>query len=148
MRGSLLQCSYGSFGSQAVFSEPRRRASRLGFSIMFELFQDVADCSVAFHLCEQTPSFPTLYFSLARCSRMRLRWRPAERGRAGAGRSSVGLAGDGGAAERNNLNGDYRKAIDFIREHPDQSDNPELEAALHRLVAKLDPPAPSVDPIV
>ena len=42
----------------------------------------------------------------------------------------------------------YRKAIDFIREHPDQYDNPELEAALHRLVAKLDPPAPSVDPIV
>ena len=42
----------------------------------------------------------------------------------------------------------YRKAIDFIREHPDQSDTPELEAALHRLVAKLDPPAPSVDPIV
>jgi tetratricopeptide (TPR) repeat protein len=42
----------------------------------------------------------------------------------------------------------YRKAIDFIREHPDQSDTPELEAALHRLVAKLDRPAPSVDPIV
>jgi tetratricopeptide (TPR) repeat protein len=36
----------------------------------------------------------------------------------------------------------YRQAIDFIREHPDQSDTPELEAALHRLVAKLDPPAP------
>jgi tetratricopeptide (TPR) repeat protein len=43
---------------------------------------------------------------------------------------------------------DYRKAIDFIRERPDQSDTPELEAALHRLVAKLDPPAPPVDPIV
>ena len=38
--------------------------------------------------------------------------------------------------------------IDFLREHPDQSDTPELEAALHRLVAKLDPPAPSIDPIV
>ena len=34
------------------FSEPSRRASHLGFSIMFELFQDVADCSVAFHPCE------------------------------------------------------------------------------------------------
>jgi SEC-C motif len=36
----------------------------------------------------------------------------------------------------------YRKAIDFIREHPDQYDGPELEAAFHRLVDKLDPPAP------
>jgi hypothetical protein len=61
---------------------------------MFELFQDVVDYSVAFHLCEQTPSFPTLYFSLARCSRMRLRWHPAERGSAGAGRSSAGLTGE------------------------------------------------------
>jgi tetratricopeptide (TPR) repeat protein len=42
----------------------------------------------------------------------------------------------------------YRKVIDFIREHPDQYEDPELEAAFHRLVAKLDPPAPSVDPIV
>src|SRR6516225_3115163 len=61
---------------------------------MFELFQDVADCSVVFYLCEHTPSFPTLCFSLARCSRMRLRWHPAERGSAGAGRSSVGLTGE------------------------------------------------------
>lgn len=36
----------------------------------------------------------------------------------------------------------YRKAIDFIREHPDQYDDPELEAVFHRLVDKLDPPAP------
>jgi tetratricopeptide (TPR) repeat protein len=36
----------------------------------------------------------------------------------------------------------YRKAIDFIREHPDQYDDPELEAAFHRLVDKLDPQAP------
>jgi tetratricopeptide (TPR) repeat protein len=42
----------------------------------------------------------------------------------------------------------YRKAIDFIREHPDQYDDPELEAVFLRLVDKLDPPAPSVDPIV
>jgi hypothetical protein len=37
--------------TEAVFSEPRRRASRLGFSIMFELFQVVADCSVARSIC-------------------------------------------------------------------------------------------------
>jgi len=36
----------------------------------------------------------------------------------------------------------YRKVIDFIREHPDQYDDPALEAAFHRLVDKLDPPAP------
>jgi hypothetical protein len=36
----------------------------------------------------------------------------------------------------------YRKAIAFIREHPDQYDDPELEAVFHRLVAKLDPSAP------
>src|SRR5215467_11606796 len=36
----------------------------------------------------------------------------------------------------------YRQAIAFIREHPDQYDNPELEAVLHRRVAKLDPSAP------
>jgi tetratricopeptide (TPR) repeat protein len=36
----------------------------------------------------------------------------------------------------------YRKAIDFIREHPDQYDDPELEAVFLRLVDKLDPPAP------
>jgi tetratricopeptide (TPR) repeat protein len=36
----------------------------------------------------------------------------------------------------------YRKAIAFIREHPDQYDDPGLEAVFHRLVAKLDPPAP------
>ena len=36
----------------------------------------------------------------------------------------------------------YRKAIDFIREHPDQYDDPELEGVFLRLVGKLDPPAP------
>jgi tetratricopeptide (TPR) repeat protein len=36
----------------------------------------------------------------------------------------------------------YRKAIAFIREHPDEYDDPELEAVFHRLVAKLDPQAP------
>jgi tetratricopeptide (TPR) repeat protein len=36
----------------------------------------------------------------------------------------------------------YRQAIAFIREHPDQYDDPGLEAVFHRRVAKLDPPAP------
>jgi len=36
----------------------------------------------------------------------------------------------------------YRQAIAFIRERPDQYDDPELEAVFHRRVAKLDPPAP------
>ena len=36
----------------------------------------------------------------------------------------------------------YRKAIDFIREHPDQYDDPELETVFLRLVDKLDPPTP------
>jgi hypothetical protein len=39
---------------------------------------------------------------------------------------------------------DYsRKAIDFIRHHLDQYDDPELEAVSHRLIDKLDPPAPA-----
>jgi tetratricopeptide (TPR) repeat protein len=37
----------------------------------------------------------------------------------------------------------YRKAIDFIRQHPEQYDDPELEAVFHRLVDKLDPTAPA-----
>lgn len=37
----------------------------------------------------------------------------------------------------------YRKAIDFIRQHPEQYDDPGLEAIFHRLVDKLDPPAPT-----
>jgi hypothetical protein len=36
----------------------------------------------------------------------------------------------------------YRQAIAFIREHPDQYDDPGLEAVFHRRVAKLDPSAP------
>jgi tetratricopeptide (TPR) repeat protein len=36
----------------------------------------------------------------------------------------------------------YRKAIAFIRERPDQYDDPGLEAVFQRRVAKLDPPAP------
>jgi tetratricopeptide (TPR) repeat protein len=36
----------------------------------------------------------------------------------------------------------YRKVIDFIREHPEQYDDPKLEAVFHRLVDKLDPQAP------
>jgi tetratricopeptide (TPR) repeat protein len=35
----------------------------------------------------------------------------------------------------------YRKAIEFIQEHPDQYDDPRLEAVFHKLVDKLDPPA-------
>ena len=42
----------------------------------------------------------------------------------------------------------YRKAIDFIREHPNQYDDPELEAAFHRLVESSIRQPPSVDPIV
>jgi tetratricopeptide (TPR) repeat protein len=37
----------------------------------------------------------------------------------------------------------YRKVIDFIREHPDQYPDPEFESVFHKLVDKLDPPAPT-----
>ena len=37
----------------------------------------------------------------------------------------------------------YRKVIDFIREHPDQYDDPEFETVFRELVDKLDPPAPT-----
>jgi tetratricopeptide (TPR) repeat protein len=39
----------------------------------------------------------------------------------------------------------YRQAIAFIREHPDQYDDPGLEAVFHRRVAKLDPPPAPLD---
>jgi tetratricopeptide (TPR) repeat protein len=37
----------------------------------------------------------------------------------------------------------YRKVIDFIREHPAQYPDPEFESVFHKLVDKLDPPAPT-----
>ena len=36
----------------------------------------------------------------------------------------------------------YRQALEFIRQHPNQYDDGELEAVFQRLIAKLDPPAP------
>jgi tetratricopeptide (TPR) repeat protein len=36
----------------------------------------------------------------------------------------------------------YRKALEFIRQRPDQYDDGKLEAVFQRLIAKLDPPAP------
>jgi tetratricopeptide (TPR) repeat protein len=36
----------------------------------------------------------------------------------------------------------YRKALEFIQQHPDQYDDGKLEAVFQRLIAKLDPPAP------
>jgi tetratricopeptide (TPR) repeat protein len=35
----------------------------------------------------------------------------------------------------------YHQALDFIRAHPDQYDDPELEAVFQKLIDKLDPPA-------
>jgi hypothetical protein len=36
----------------------------------------------------------------------------------------------------------YRKALEFIRQRPDQYDDGKFEAVFQRLIAKLDPPAP------
>ena len=37
----------------------------------------------------------------------------------------------------------YRQALEFIRQRPDQYDDSRLEAVFLRLIAKLDPPAPT-----
>jgi hypothetical protein len=79
---------------------------------MFELFQNAADGSVAFHLCKRSPSFPTLYFSLAIFANT-VAMAPSREGLAPAGWAGPeGLRGD--ADQRNLFKGYLLDTSSFV----------------------------------